>query len=313
MSEHNGVRMACPDCTWACTMHSEGELPDGVNHVEHGVPFCPNCRVPMKPVGSVPPVNGREHGSGPSPGLGEGLPLAERLAKIREAEREVATAKSEWEDAKSEASDAKKVYDGKVVTLCTLIERLTSVSSPKPLPLFDGTAERVADGTAEPMTETPGVVSCGAVGPVDALPCTLATGHEGPHVNEPTGDGVRDAVTGELIEELSRSTVSWPNEAEAMATELDEAHACLHTGPDNVSVCTRPKGHAGAHIHHVALGENAGQEFARWPQDAPQEAIEAPADDEPAAATESLESREDEALPLPKRRGRKKSQTEAHA
>lgn len=113
-------------------MKSEGDMPAGVTKVVEGTPFCPNCDVPMKPVASVDTT------SRPNPGLSEGLSLAERLAKLRVAEQEVAEAESEWDDAKDDASKAKKVFDGKVETLRTLIRSLTSVAGPtEPKPILD--------------------------------------------------------------------------------------------------------------------------------------------------------------------------------
>jgi len=122
-----GVRMACPACTWSCVMTHEGDLPPGVNKVVEGVPYCPNCDdLPMKPVASVDTT------PRPSPGLAEGLSLAERLAKIREAEQEAADSRADWEEAKERATARKKAYDADVETLCTLIKRLTAVPQPQP-------------------------------------------------------------------------------------------------------------------------------------------------------------------------------------
>jgi len=72
----------------------------------------------------------------PTSTLGEGLSLAERLKKLREAEQAVDEARVEWAEAKERATAAKKAYDADVETLCTLIRRLTAVPQPRP-PLLE--------------------------------------------------------------------------------------------------------------------------------------------------------------------------------
>jgi hypothetical protein len=64
------------------------------------------------------------------PGVSEGLSLAERLARIRRAEEEVAAAEREWDYAKELASSKKKNYEANVFTLRSVIEKLTSVQGP---------------------------------------------------------------------------------------------------------------------------------------------------------------------------------------
>lgn len=198
----NGVRVACPECTWSCVMHAENETPPGVRRMVEGTPYCPNCDLPMKPIGSVPAA---EPGAGPSPGLGEGLSLAERLEKIREAQREVAIAEEVLNEAKRGASEARKAYDGKVVTLCTIIERMTAV--PKPvaaLPLFDGDDESMANAE----------LACFASnGSGDAtLICTRPKGHNGPHIaHNPVGV------------DAGREITRWAAQADAgMAIEAED-------------------------------------------------------------------------------------------
>ena len=129
-----GVRLACPECSWSCVMTHEDDLPEGVTMVVEGVPYCPNHTpgIPMKPVASVD-ITPRPQAS---PGLGEGLSLAERLAKIRQAEEDVSAAEREWDYAKELASSKKKNYEANVDTLRHVIEALTSVPPPRP-PLLE--------------------------------------------------------------------------------------------------------------------------------------------------------------------------------
>lgn len=138
MSEHNGVRMACPSCTWSCVMHREDEIPPGVNKMVEGVPWRPNCNQPMEPAGSVAAKNGAE--SLPPAVVGDDIPIEKRLEVIRQAQTEVDQAKDRWDRAKERATDLRKVYDGRVLNLGSIIRRLTQVVAT--LPLFDAPAEQ---------------------------------------------------------------------------------------------------------------------------------------------------------------------------
>lgn len=181
--EPTGVRMACPQCTWSCVMRAEDERPDGVNRLVEGVPYCPNCQdMPMEPIASV---NVTER---PSPGLAEGLSLAERLQKIREAQLEVGEAKEAWDDAKEAASSARKRYDGQVESLGALINRLTAVPGPRP-PLLE-VAEQASDAPGDPAKEDESMCVDGEMcsepghdyereAPVI---CTRPAGHLGAHI-----------------------------------------------------------------------------------------------------------------------------------
>ena len=77
--EPTGVRMACPQCTLDVVMHAEGECPLPVTKVVEGVPWCPNCDVPMTPEEFVHRINdpgfvGMRHGAFAPPKTGESEP-----------------------------------------------------------------------------------------------------------------------------------------------------------------------------------------------------------------------------------------------
>lgn len=147
-----GVRLQCPTCTLSVVMVEPGVAPEPCTELEDGVPACPNCKVLMVPVGSAPVTEEavREAMAETKMRIDEAIALTKNaieqvsqeakqhdaavdsLESIREAEREVSWAKSEWDRAKEMASDAKKAYDGKVITLCARIRSLTAK-----LPLFD--------------------------------------------------------------------------------------------------------------------------------------------------------------------------------
>lgn len=146
-TEHKGVRMACEQCTWACVMTREDELPAGVNHMEEGVPWCPNCSIPMRPAGSVEAKNGTAV-TVPPAAVADDVPIEQRLEVIRQAQTEVDAAKERLDRAKERAADLRKEYDGKVLTLGSIIRRLTQV--PAPLPLFDEALKTVDGADAPP-------------------------------------------------------------------------------------------------------------------------------------------------------------------
>lgn len=236
--EPKGVRLACPDCTFSVVMTSEDDMPTGIRKKVEGVPYCPNCDLAMRPTASVDVT------PKPNPGIGEGLSFAERLEKIRLAEQEVAAAERDWDDAKDDAARCKKVYDGRVESLRTLITRLTSVAPPAdPKPLLDA-AEAVCNVEHERFF------------------CSHVPGHEGPH--EAFVDGADVPVH------------QWPNELEAIAG--DGVEWCADSSPDGGNgdepmplACSRPKGHQGAHVAHTT---ETGNELRRWPQVPPQTILE---------------------------------------
>jgi hypothetical protein len=235
--ESKGVRCQCPQCTFSVVMHHETECPPGISKVVEGAPFCPNCDVPMKPVSSVD--TSPKH---TSPGLGEGLSFSDRLTKIHDAELEVEGAKSEWDKLKEAAADAKKVYDGKVVSLCSMIRRLTSVPTPGEKPLLDIAAAMCGDVHRSMLGENSEL----------EMSCELAPGHEGMHeatsLVGPDGPPI------------------WHNNAERQASGVELDPQCnAEFGPDPVFVCSRVKGHTGRHIDH--LGSVDPNDWTIWQPD----------------------------------------------
>lgn len=234
--EPKGVRLSCPDCTLSVVMEHEQQCPPPITKVVEGVPWCPNCDIPMKPVASVDTTPRPA-----SPGLGGGYSFAERLEMIRDAQAEVDTASYEWDDAKLRAAARKKTYDAKVESLGTLINRLTSVAKPgDPKPILDLAEQEPACCPARTT------ISEGK-----EVMCTLVLGHEGPHVahgSEPSAD---------------EPPASWPNDAEAMAPEVDGM--CKDGQVGTGMICTRPQGHPGDHVAHYVEGDTKGHEASRWP------------------------------------------------
>jgi hypothetical protein len=216
-----GVRVQCPQCTFAVVMKSETECPPGISKVVEGSAFCPNCDMPMKPVASVD--TSTKHSN---PGLGQGLSFAERLEAIRSAEYEVEEAERVLKARKADATEARELYDAKVVSLRSIINRLTSVPKPGEKPILDLAA-----------------ATCGNVLPATAvtpeLTCEREPGHEGQH----------EATS--VLNDVDGTPHSWSNEAERMSRDTTGDPWCgvLHTGGD--VACTRVHGHAGRHIHHA--------------------------------------------------------------
>lgn len=109
-------------------MRHEGDVPEGVTKVVEGVPYCPNHEggIPMRPVASVD-VTERPKAS---PGLGEGLSLAERLDAIRVAEQDVEAREREWDDSKKHTAKKKQAFEESVDYLREVIESMTSFGRP---------------------------------------------------------------------------------------------------------------------------------------------------------------------------------------
>lgn len=119
--EPNGVRLACPDCSWSCVMRSEQDVPDGVRKVVEGVPWCPNCNQPMRPIASVDTTDR------PRSGISAAMTLEQIAAKCVELNHEATDLANELKDAAEEHKAAKKAYDAKLVTLSLAVERLGRV------------------------------------------------------------------------------------------------------------------------------------------------------------------------------------------
>lgn len=143
--EPTGVRCACPDCTFSVVMKSETDCPPPVTKVVEGLPWCPNCDVPMKPVASVKVTD-----KPPGVGAVDGLDDHQRLGKIRELEREVQQAEAVVRRTKEAAKDAKNVFEARVTTLRTAIERLTATPGEKPPLLALAEDEQLDDAEDDP-------------------------------------------------------------------------------------------------------------------------------------------------------------------
>lgn len=141
--EPRGVRLACPECTWDCVMKSEQDVPDGVRKVVEGVPWCPNCNLPMKPIASVDTTER------PKTGLSAAMTLEQIAAKVVEINHEAIELGKELKDAAEVHKDAKKAYDAKLVTLSLAVERLGRVMGGEQIqadrPLLDLAEDEPAD------------------------------------------------------------------------------------------------------------------------------------------------------------------------
>ena len=104
--EPTGVRMSCPDCTWDCVMKSEGDIPDEVTKVVEGVPYCPNCNLPMKPIASVDTT------PRPASGISAATTLEQIAAKCVEIQREVAELGEDLEEKKGSALEGQEGLRG---------------------------------------------------------------------------------------------------------------------------------------------------------------------------------------------------------
>jgi hypothetical protein len=120
--EPKGVRLACPECQWDCVMKHEGDLPEGVTKVVEGLPYCPNCSVPMAPIASVDTT------PRPRVGITQAMTLEEAALKVGEINAEVKELADDYEQKKKASSDAKKAYEGKVITLRVAAERLSRIA-----------------------------------------------------------------------------------------------------------------------------------------------------------------------------------------
>jgi len=170
-----GVRMACPDCSLDVVMTSEQACPPPVTKVVEGVPYCPNCDIPMAPVGSVDPE------AVPSLGPIDTLDDHQRLGTIRQLERDVQAAEVSVARTKTAAKDAKDLFDSKVVTLRTAIQRLTATPAPAPpLIALSEQAEPATDD--EPPAEAlQGGDQAQCQATMDGVQCVGVTGHGGVH------------------------------------------------------------------------------------------------------------------------------------
>ena len=196
--EPRGIRLACPQCTLDVVMTQESDCPAPVTKVIEGLPWCPNCDIPMAPIASVDTTER------PTSGVTTGMTLDQIAAKCVELAHEAKDLADELAEAKEAHSQAKKSYDAKLVSLQLAVERMGRVQGGEQIeadkPLLD-LAEQGDD--AEALEPAPAVVeapqACRATDG-DGHVCTEPAGHEGEHVATLTaGDG-----TGETVRELAR-------------------------------------------------------------------------------------------------------------
>lgn len=149
------IRVTCPTCSLEKVYEEHGILPADWK-TEDGNLLCPNCNVPMKPVGESHTMRAehafkeanaqlREAQTTSAPVETEET-LRKRLAEIRDANLEVGARARVLEEAKKEAQEARKAYDAAVERLRTVTERLTRVptADAPDLPLFTPAAEAAA-------------------------------------------------------------------------------------------------------------------------------------------------------------------------
>lgn len=124
-------------------MTSETDLPAGVRKVVEGVPYCPNCDIPMKPIASVDTTER------PKTGINAAMTLEDVARVCADLEHDAEELANEVERAKKVYGDKKKAYDAKIVTLRLAVERLGRVLGGEQiqvdLPLLD-----VAEQEPEP-------------------------------------------------------------------------------------------------------------------------------------------------------------------
>lgn len=204
--EPKGVRLACPDCTLDVVMTSESDCPPPVTKVVEGVPWCPNCNVPMKPIASVDTTLRDRALVTPKMTLED----IARLCADLETEAEVLA--NEVDRAKKVYSDKKKAYDGKVVTLRMAVERMGRLL---------GGEEIAADMPLLDIAEQPTDTRCPSVHDHEgeAVRCIGEVGHGGVHAN---GDVFWDPTVVEEAVALQASEVDDEAEPEAPPAE-DEA------------------------------------------------------------------------------------------
>lgn len=161
------VTVRCPQCTLEKAFEAGGVFPADWTD-EGGQLVCPNCSIPMQPIGErVTAVAEQAFKEAQqelaADGKVEPLPPAEtvesltkRLNQIEHARNLVVAAEERYESKHDAAKEAKKHYDNCVETFITLCGRLTAVATP--LPLFTQEAEKAAALPAPSDEPGPGEV-----------------------------------------------------------------------------------------------------------------------------------------------------------
>lgn len=161
------VTVRCPQCTLEKAFEAGGVFPaDWTDEGGHLV--CPNCSVPMQPIGErVTAIAEQAFKEAQQELAAEGkvepLPPAEtvetlskRLHEIERAHARVMAAQDRYESKHDAAKEAKKHLDNETETFLTVAGRLSAVSTP--LPLFTEEAEKAAALPAPSDEPGPGEV-----------------------------------------------------------------------------------------------------------------------------------------------------------
>lgn len=152
------VTVKCPQCSLAKTFDDSGVIPLEWKN-EAGELLCPNCDVPMQPIGERQTMAAEDAFKEAQTTLREAPAtsapietletLTKRLHEIDASRRRVEEAQADWERAKKDASEARKEYDGAVTNHLNVVRRLTQVNAADPpLPLFTKEAEAAAQEEA---------------------------------------------------------------------------------------------------------------------------------------------------------------------
>ena len=230
--EPRGLRLACPQCTLDVVMTQESDCPAPVTKVVEGVPWCPNCNIPMTPIASVDTTER------PTSGVTTGMTLDQIAATCVELAHEAKDLADELAEAKEVHSQAKKSYDAKLVSLQLAVERMGRVQ---------GGEQIEADKPLLEIAEQ-GLERCTAVtdrGDGVVVQCVNNDGHDGPHG---TGD------------------TSWASLEAPVGQPDHDAPTCRATDGDG-HVCTEPAGHEGEHVATLTAEDGSGEtirELARW-------------------------------------------------
>lgn len=149
----NAITVRCPNCTLEKSYAVGTVVPkDWLN--DRGLIVCPNCDVPMKPIGETQVATAEQAFAeaqqtlaaadlaAPMPPAETVETLSKRLHTIEEAHGRVMAAEQRYESKHDAAKEAKKHLDNETASFLALTGRLSAVSTP--LPLFTDEAEKAA-------------------------------------------------------------------------------------------------------------------------------------------------------------------------